>query len=52
MKLGGAHRQALRNAGFEFYDWGPETDGEARFVVSWDQPEQDVLALCEALARL
>jgi threonine aldolase len=49
--LGVARRQALRAAGFEFYDWGAEPAGEARFVVSWDQPEQDVHALCEALTR-
>ena len=24
-------------AGFEFYDWGAERSGAARFVVSWDQ---------------
>ncbi|HYL01311.1 MAG TPA: beta-eliminating lyase-related protein [Steroidobacteraceae bacterium] len=51
VKLGAARRQALRAAGFEFYDWGAEAQGDARFVVSWDQPEQDVHALCEALAR-
>jgi threonine aldolase len=51
VKLGAARRQALRAAGFEFYDWGAETRGDARFVVSWDQPEQDVQALCEALTR-
>ena len=49
--LGGKRRQALREAGFEFYDWGSESSGEARFVVSWDQPEEDVPALCEALRR-
>ena len=50
--LGVERRRALRAAGFEFYDWGPEGAGEARFVVSWDQPEGDVPALCAALARL
>ena len=50
--LGVARRQALRAAGFEFYDWGAESAGEARFVVSWDQPEEDVAALCAALGRL
>jgi threonine aldolase len=49
--LGVKRRQALRAAGFEFYDWGPESDGEARLVVSWDQPEDEVKALCAALAR-
>jgi threonine aldolase len=52
LMLGVARREALRTAGFEFYDWGAPAAGEARFVVSWDQREQDVLALCEALARL
>ena len=52
LALGVKRREALRAAGFEFYDWGAESAGEARFVVSWDQPEQDVPALCEALARL
>jgi threonine aldolase len=50
--LGSERRRALRAAGFEFYDWGPGSAGEARFVVSWDQPESDVPALCEALGRL
>ena len=43
---------ALRARGFEFYDWGATDAGEARFVVSWDQPQEDVLALCEALQAL
>ena len=50
--LGVTRRAALRAAGFEFYDWGAESAGEARFVVSWDQPEEDVAALCAALAGL
>ena len=50
--LGAGRREALRAAGFEFYDWGAESTGEARFVVSWDQPEEDVAALCAALGRL
>ncbi len=49
--LGIERRRALREAGFEFYDAGPESTGEARFVVSWDQPPDDVPALCEALTR-
>jgi len=51
VKLGVQRRQGLRAAGFEFYDWGAEAAGEARFVVSWDQPEADVPALCAALGR-
>jgi threonine aldolase len=49
LKLGDARKQALQRAGFEFYDWGADTSGEARFVVSWDQREEDVTALCDAL---
>ena len=45
-------RARLRAAGFEFYDWGPEGAGEARLVVSWDQPEEEVEALATALASL
>ena len=51
LALGIERRQALRAAGFEFYDSGVESAGEARFVVSWDQPADDVPALCAALAR-
>ncbi len=35
--------------GFEFHDWSGEKSGHARLVVSWDQPEGDVEALCKAL---
>jgi threonine aldolase len=52
LKLGVERRERLRKAGFEFYDWGPPQRGEARLVVSWDQPEEDVAALCAALPRL
>jgi threonine aldolase len=52
LRLGSERRAALRAAGFEFYDWGAEHHGEARFVVSWDQPEEEVQALCTALERL
>jgi threonine aldolase len=34
---------------FGFYPWGPAGSGECRFVCSWDTPEEDVDALCEAL---
>lgn len=50
--LGDAGKRALRAAGCEFYDWGAEHSGAARFVVAWDQHEEDVSALCAALARL
>jgi len=52
VRLGGERRQALRAAGFEFYDWGTAGAGEARLVVAWDQPDEDVPALCAALGRL
>jgi threonine aldolase len=39
----------LRAQGFDFYDWAA---GEARFVVSWDQPEAEIDALATALAAL
>jgi threonine aldolase len=51
VQLGVERRAALRAAGFEFYDSGPASAGAARFVVSWDQPEADVAALCAALER-
>jgi threonine aldolase len=49
VRLGVPRARALRQAGFEFYDLGAEHAGEARFVVSWDQPAADVTALCAAL---
>lgn len=49
---GAARIAALRAAGFEFHDWGAEDSGEARLVVSWDQPEDGVRELEGALAAL
>jgi threonine aldolase len=40
---------ALRAQGFDFYDWA---EGEARFVLSWHQPEEEVAALAEAFGSL
>jgi len=51
LQLGASGKERLRRAGFEFYDWGAEASGEARFVVSWDQEEADVTALCQALTE-
>ena len=31
---------------------GPSGSGEARFVVSWDTPEEDVDALCDYLRNM
>jgi threonine aldolase len=51
ISLADEEKRALRAAGFEFNDWGAERSGQARFVVSWDQRETDVNALCAALAH-
>jgi threonine aldolase len=51
MKLGDERIAALSKE-FGFYPWGPAGSGECRFVCSWDTPEEDVDALCGALARL
>ena len=50
--LGQERKLALRQSGFEFYDWSNVASGQARFVVSWDQHEDDVVALCDALKKL
>ncbi len=52
LSLGDARIAALRAQGFEFYDWGLAQSGEARFVVSWDQPEAEITALVAALEKL
>ncbi len=52
LRLGAQRGQQLRAQGFEFEDWGPPARGHARLVVSWDQPEEDVQAVCRALERL
>jgi threonine aldolase len=49
LELGASGKAALRAQGFGFYDWGPAAGPEARFVVSWDQTEASVDALCAAL---
>jgi threonine aldolase len=51
MQLGQQRIDALSSE-FGFYPWGPTGSGEARFVCSWDTPEDDVDALCAALARM
>jgi threonine aldolase len=50
LRLRPGEKQALREQGFGFYDWGAPREDSVRFVVSWDQPEHDVDTLCEALA--
>ncbi|HEX8525935.1 threonine aldolase family protein [Allosphingosinicella sp.] len=49
VRVSAAEAQALRDRGFDFYDWGP---GEARLVTSWDSDPQAVAALEAALAAL
>ena len=44
-----AERQALRRAGFTFYDWGQDA---ARLVTSWDAKDEHVTALARAIAAL
>jgi threonine aldolase len=52
LALGNERKLALRQAGFEFYDWNAAATGQARLVVSWDQRDEDVVALCTALQKL
>jgi threonine aldolase len=47
----GDERIAALSQEFGFYPWGPTGSGECRFVCSWDTPEEDVDALCTALAK-
>jgi threonine aldolase len=49
MRLGQQRIDVLSRE-FAFYPWGPIDSGECRFVCSWDTPEEDVEALCAALA--
>jgi threonine aldolase len=50
MRFAPGEKEALRARGCGFHDWGPPRENCGRFVVSWDQPESQVDALCEALA--
>ncbi len=49
LKVSPAEAQALRDSGFDFYDWGP---GEARLVTSWDSDPAHVEALARAIRAL
>ena len=44
-----AEAASLRALGFDFYDWAP---GEIRLVTSWDQSEDAIRPLAEAIAAL
>lgn len=48
-RLTAAEAARLRGQGFDFYDWQGD---EVRFVVSWDQPGDEVSALADALRGL
>lgn len=52
LKLRPGEAERLRAAGFNFYDWGAAGSGEARLVVSWDQPANDIQSLSAALRAL
>lgn len=49
-KPGVAALAKLRAAGAEFYDWGVPGEGEARLVVSWNQSDADIDAMCQLLS--
>lgn len=51
-RIGEDGKARLRAQGFEFYDWGANGSGEARFVASWDQDPAEITALCSALRAL
>lgn len=52
IKPGAAALRKLRDAGAEFYDWGPSGAGEARLVTAWDQDAAGVAAMAEMLRAL
>ena len=49
LRLTTAEAAALRDKGFQFYDWTP---GVARLVCSWDQPAEQIEALAGAISAL
>ena len=49
LKVTPPEAQALRDQGFDFYDWAP---GEARLVTSWDSDRAAIDSLAEAIGRL
>ena len=49
IRLSADEAASLRALGFDFYDWGV---GEARLVISWDQSEDAIRPLAEAIAAL
>ncbi|MBN8809739.1 MULTISPECIES: low specificity L-threonine aldolase [Sphingomonas] len=49
LKMRAEEAARLRALGFDFYDWGV---GEARLVISWDQAEEAIRPLADAIAAL
>ncbi len=49
LRLSAAEAQTLRDAGYDFYDWG---ESAARFVTSWHHCESDVAPLAKAISAL
>ncbi|MCX8476863.1 MAG: beta-eliminating lyase-related protein [Sphingomonas sp.] len=49
LKVSPEEAAKLRGLGFDFYDWAP---GEVRLVTSWDQSEEAIRPLAEAIAAL
>ena len=49
LRLSADEAARLRALGFDFYDWGV---GEARLVVAWDQTEDAIRPLADAIRRL
>jgi len=49
LKVSPAEAASLRALGFDFYDWA---EGEVRLVISWDQSEDAIRPLADAIAAL
>jgi threonine aldolase len=49
LRLSAEEAAGLRAKGFDFYDWGV---GEARLVISWDQRQDAIRPLADAIAAL
>ncbi len=49
IRLSADEAQSLRDAGFDFYDWG---EGQARLVTSWNQSAADIQPLADAITAL
>lgn len=49
VRCNAAEREALREQGFDFYDWGADA---ARFVTAWNTRAEDAAALAKAVSDL